>query len=132
TAPGSGYPGCMADDAAAFPTLTDADIAVLDPLGTRRTVEAGEYLFREGDADYDFFVMVSGAADIVVRSDGEEHTITRHGPGRFLGELNLLTGQRVFVSARIAEPGEVIVVPVAALRQVLATNPHLGDTILAA
>jgi thioredoxin reductase (NADPH) len=38
----------------------------------------------------------------------------------------------VFVSARVAEPGEVIVVPVAELRRVLATQPGLGDTILAA
>jgi thioredoxin reductase (NADPH) len=122
----------MAEDAVAFPTLDEADIAFLDALGTRRTVDVGEYLFREGDPTYDFFVIVSGAADIVVRADGEERTIIRHGPGRFLGELNLLTGQRVFVSARIAEPGEVIVVPAAALRHVLATNPRLGDIILAA
>ena len=65
---------------------------------------AGEYLFREGDATYDFYVVLSGAVEIVVRSDGEERVITRHGPGRFLGELNLLTGQRVFVSARVVEP----------------------------
>ena len=44
----------------------------------------------------------------------------------------MLTGLRVFVSARVVEPGEVIVVPVADLRRVLATQPGLGDTILAA
>ena len=39
----------MADDFdTAFPTLSDADLAVLDELGTRRPVAAGEYLFREG------------------------------------------------------------------------------------
>ena len=62
---------------------------------------------------YDFFVVVSGAVDIVLHADGEERVITRHGAGRFLGELNMLTGLRVFVSARVAEAGEVIVVPVA-------------------
>ena len=70
---------------------------------------AGDYLYREGDPTYDFFVVVSGAVDIVVHSDGEERVIARHGAGRFLGELNLLTGLRVFVSARVVEPGEVIV-----------------------
>ena len=50
----------MADDAVAFPTLTDADLAVLDKLGTRRPMAAGEYLYREGDATYDFIVVVSG------------------------------------------------------------------------
>ena len=42
--------------------------------------------------------------------------LARHAAGRFLGELNLLTGQRVFVSARVAEPGEVLAVPRDALQ----------------
>lgn len=126
------YPARMVDDAVAFPTLGDPEIAVLEALGTRRSVGAGEYLYREGDAHYDFYVILSGAAEITVRSDGEDSVIARHGPGRFLGELNLLTGMRVYVSARIVEAGEVLVVPATALRQVLATQPGLGDTILAA
>jgi thioredoxin reductase (NADPH) len=122
----------IVDDAAAFPTLDDAQMAALDALGTRRSVAVGEYLFREGDPTYDFFVIVSGAVDIVVHADGAERVITRHGASRFLGELNMLTGLRVFVSARVVEAGEVIVVPVADLRRVLATDPGLSDTILAA
>jgi thioredoxin reductase (NADPH) len=120
------------DDAQAFPTLDDADLAVFDALGTRRSIAVGEYLYRQGDATYDFFVVVSGAVDILVESDGEERLITRHGPGRFLGELNLVTGMRAFVSARVVEDGEVIDVPRPALQRVIATSPHLGDTILAA
>jgi thioredoxin reductase (NADPH) len=122
----------MVDDAVTFPTLGEPEIAVLAALGTRRSVVVDEYLYREGDASYDFYVVLSGAAEITVRSDGEEQVIARHGPGRFLGELNLLTGMRVYVSARIVEDGEVLVVPAAALRQVLATRPSLSDTILAA
>jgi len=95
-------------------------------------VTAGEYLYREGDITYDFYVIRSGAVEIVLRSDGEEQIIVRHGPGRFLGELNLLTGQRVYLSARVAQPGEVLVVPKAALQRVIATHPGLSDTILAA
>ena len=126
------YHSTVDDDPTAFPTLDDTQLSMLDALGSRRSIASGEYLFREGDPTYDFFVVVSGAVDIVVSSDGEERVITRHGAGRFLGELNMLTGLRVFVSARVAEPGEVIVVPVADLRRVLATEPGLGDTILAA
>src|SRR2546430_12589903 len=101
----------MANDAEAFPTLDSASIAAFEASGTRQGTAAGDYLYREGDATYDFYVVASGAVDIVVSSDGEQRLITRHGPGRFLGELNLLTGMRVFVSARVAEPGEVIAVP---------------------
>jgi len=128
-----GWPALpMADDVVAFPTLDDSELAVLQALGSRRSVAVGEYLYREGDATYDFYVILSGAAEIVVRSDGEERIITRHGPGQFLGELNLLSGQRVYLSARVVEPGEVIVVPRAALHHLIATAPTLGDTILVA
>jgi thioredoxin reductase (NADPH) len=85
----------MVDDAIAFPTLDDSEIAVLEALGVRRSVAADEYLYREGDTSYDFYVILSGSVEIVLRSDGEERLIASHGPGRFVGELNFLTGMRV-------------------------------------
>jgi thioredoxin reductase (NADPH) len=122
----------MADEDDAFPTLDAADMELVAQLGVRRQVREGEYLFREGDLTYDFFVLVSAEVDMVVEVDGEESLIVHHGPGRFLGELNMLSGLRVFVSARVVAPGEVVVVRRDQLRQLMATNPRLGDTILAA
>jgi thioredoxin reductase (NADPH) len=119
-------------DESAFPTLDDSELASLEPLGIHRTVDVGEYLYREGDPAYDFYVVLSGRVDIVLRAGGEELLIARHDRGRFLGELNLLTRQRVFVSARVGEAGEVLVVPADALRRVIATLPRLSDKILAA
>ena len=43
------YPPPSDDDAVAFPKLDDTQLAALDALGTRRSIAAGEYLFREGD-----------------------------------------------------------------------------------
>jgi thioredoxin reductase (NADPH) len=126
------HPYLAANAAIAFPILDDAELAVLEALGTRRSVAVDEYLFREGDTTYDFYVILSGAIEVAIHTDGEERIINRQGPGRFLGELNLLTGERVYLSARVVEPGEVLVVPRAALQHVIATNPGLGDTILAA
>ena len=119
-------------DASAFPTLDDSEVASLEPLGSRRTVDVGEYLYREGDLAYDFYVVLSGRVDIVPSADGEERLIASHDRGRFLGELNLLTRQRVFVSARVVEADEVLAVPADALRRVVATQPRLSDKILAA
>ncbi len=122
----------MTDEAVALPTLDAADMALIAELGVRRQVEVGEYLFREGDASYDFFVLVSAEVDIVLSVDGGENVLVHHGPGRFLGEQNMLSGLRLFVSARVVTSGEAIVVPRDQLRQLMATNPRLGDTILAA
>ena len=118
-------------DTAVSPGLDPSELAVLEALGTRRPVRAGEYLYRAGDAGYDFHVVLSGSIDIVVSVDGEERVLVTHLPGRFLGELNLLTRSRVFVSARVAEDGEVLAVPVEGLRRVIATVPNLSDKILA-
>jgi thioredoxin reductase (NADPH) len=122
----------VADDPTAFPTLDAAQIAVLDSLGTRREVEPGDVLYQEGDAAYDFYVVLSGEVEIVTGAGHDEQVIARHGPGRFLGELNLLTGLRVFVSARVTGAGEVLVVSAAQLRHIIATQPALSDVILAA
>jgi len=121
----------VADTTDAFPQLSDAEIAALGQLGVRRAVAAGEYLYREGDPTYDFYVVLSGAVEIIVNSEGKERLIARHPAGRFLGELNLLTGQRVYVSARVAEPGEMLVLSRDAFRRVIATDPGLSEKILA-
>jgi thioredoxin reductase (NADPH) len=113
------------------PAFERAELAFLESLGSRRSVRAGEYLYRAGDTGYDFYVVLSGLVEIVLPVDHEERVLVSHGPGRFLGELNLLSGMRVFVSARVAEAGEVLALPVEELRRVIATQPQLSDKILA-
>ncbi|HEU5003109.1 MAG TPA: FAD-dependent oxidoreductase [Actinomycetota bacterium] len=123
----------MDADDARFPTLDEHEMAALDALGTRRLVAAGEYLYRSGDATYDFYAVVSGTVEITVPDDaGGQYVLTQHTPGRFLGELNLVTGLRVFATARAVEAGEVIQVPRAVLRHLIATSPTLGDKVLGA
>jgi thioredoxin reductase (NADPH) len=120
------------DEDQAFPALDAGDIAAIEALGARRSVTAGDYLFRQGDVTYDFYVVISGEVEIVVTSDGADHVIVRHGPGRFVGELSLLSGSRVLLSARVVQTGEVVVLPRDRLRHLIATSPRLGDMILAA
>src|SRR6185312_14343339 len=54
----------------------------------------------------------------------------RHGPSGFLGELNLLSGQTVFVSALVAEPLRYIAVERAALRSLLNEDGPLSNLLL--
>jgi thioredoxin reductase (NADPH) len=116
----------------ASPVLDDAQLAMLGGFGQRRRVEVGDVLYSDGDANYDFFVVLSGVVEIAGDYDGEQVVLAVHGAGRFLGELNLLTGQRVYLTARVVEAGEVIQIPVAELRRLIATVPGLSDTILGA
>ena len=43
-----------------YPRLDDAQIAALSALGQRRATQPGDILFREGDRNCDFFVVVAG------------------------------------------------------------------------
>jgi len=121
----------MQADPSAFPALDPSEVAIFEAVGTRRHVVAGDYLYHEGDPHYDFWIVLSGAVEVVV-DDADDQVIVTPRAGQFLGELNLLTGVRAFVSARVAEPGEVLAVPADRLRRVIATEPELGDKILAA
>ncbi|HWX51944.1 MAG TPA: FAD-dependent oxidoreductase, partial [Solirubrobacteraceae bacterium] len=116
----------------AFPRLDEQQRARLRDLGTVRNVKTGDILFRDGDSHLDFFVVESGAVAIVQGYGRENRVITLHGPYRFLGELSMLTGAPVYLTAVVRDPGEVIQVPRAALSTIVAEDDGLGDLILRA
>jgi thioredoxin reductase (NADPH) len=116
----------------AFPTLTDDQIAFLERYGEVRKTQAGQLLFAEGDRSYDFIVILEGEAEIVENFEGEARTIAVHGARRFLGEMNMLTGQSVYLSAVMREGGEVLAIPPENLMELITEEPTLSDIILKA
>jgi len=116
----------------AFPRLDQEQRARLRAVGTERQVESGEVLFRAGDASYDFFLVESGAVTIVQGYGHENRIIAVHGPHRFLGEINLLTGSPPFLSAVVRDAGEVIQVSAERLRDLVSNDEELSNIILRA
>jgi thioredoxin reductase (NADPH) len=116
---------------AAF-TFGAAELAALAEFGTERAIEVGDVLFRAGDATYDFFVILEGEVEIVRRDLEGEEVLAVHTPGRFLGELNLLTGQRVFLTARVVGPGRALVITNPEFRRLMSSKPDLADPIFRA
>jgi thioredoxin reductase (NADPH) len=64
--------------------------------------------------------------------DGELWVIAVHGPGRFVGDLSMLTGQAVYVTAVAQTDVEVLEVPYDRLKEAVTQDPALGDPILRA
>ena len=90
-------------------------------------------LFVEGVASDSFYVILTGRVAMVEAYGMHEQRVVRvHGPGRFLGELSLLTGETEFATAIALEAGEVLVVPAAGIRALVSQEPVLGDEILRA
>ncbi|MGR0162215.1 FAD-dependent oxidoreductase [Paenarthrobacter nitroguajacolicus] len=131
------------DVSGAYPRLSQAQIELLDRVGTIRATTAGEVLTHEGDSGGDFFVILQGTV-LVVEGLPDVHSEQRaelgpdtrilevHGPGRFLGELGLVEGQPAFVSCVSAEASEVLQVSGDDLRRVVLTDAAVGETILRA
>ncbi|HEU5107716.1 MAG TPA: FAD-dependent oxidoreductase, partial [Micromonosporaceae bacterium] len=121
------------DVSGAFPRLDADRIAALNECGRRRPVQPGDVLVREGQRERDFMVVLAGKVAVVEGyGTAEERLIRVHGPGRFIDELGLLTRQPAFVTSVVREPGEILAVSLAALRELVARDPRLGDIILRA
>lgn len=116
----------------AFPRLDEDQLARFRQLGRLRTVEPGEVLFNAGDETTDFFVIESGTVLIVQGLGQENKVIAVQGHHRFLGELSLLVGQRLYLSGVVRDAGRVIQVPLDKLRQVVDEDKTLSDLILGA
>jgi thioredoxin reductase (NADPH) len=116
-------------DEIAMVQLGPAELDELAPFGHIRPVEAGEVLYRAGARNPSFFVVLEGQVDVVRVREDTEVIVASHTAGRFLGELNLLTGQYPFLTARVAQPGSVLEVLPDDFRRLMSTNPTLADLI---
>jgi thioredoxin reductase (NADPH) len=120
-----------ADDQLAIPArvLSSSQLAVLGERGEELTADVGERLYEIGDATYPFIAVLEGEVTVF---DGAGHEIARHVASGFLGEINLLSGQAVFVTAVVTQPLRYIAVPREDLRALLFDDPSLSDLILGA
>ena len=121
-----------AGDAIAYPALDDSQRARLRRYGTVRQVTGGEVLYSPANESNDLLVVLSG--ELVVSNDALSPSVelARHGPGHFAGELNMLTGQRPFLTARAATGGSVLALTPAQVREVLARETDVADILLRA
>ncbi|HEY5343403.1 MAG TPA: FAD-dependent oxidoreductase [Solirubrobacteraceae bacterium] len=109
--------------------LSSTQLALLAERGEELTAEVGEKLYEIGDATYPFIAILEGEAAVL---DGAGHEIVRHGASGFLGEVNLLSGQSVFVTAVVTQRLRYISLPREDLRALLLDDPSLSDLILGA
>src|SRR4029077_15898045 len=120
--------------AVAFPTLNEVQLASLErcPLTLFKRYRDGEKLFEAGQRDCNFYVVKSGAVEILDESGEMPKTITVHRAGEFTGEIGQLTGGPSLVTAICRGGCDVYEVSPDAFRQLLEHNPQLGDIILQA
>jgi thioredoxin reductase (NADPH) len=114
-----------------FPKLAAAQIERIAALGRKRQVAKGEMLIKQGDVA-PFFVVISGRLDIIQPTEQGELTIVQHEPGEFTGELNMLTGRRSLVCARMGEAGEVIELDPKGMQEIVQTDVGISQVLMTA
>jgi len=125
-------PAQAARAAEAFPRLTPAQIARIEPHGRHRTVEPGEAVGEAGQPVTKIFVVVSGRLDLVrpPRWVGEE--VPSFSEGMFTGERSILAGGRFLARIQASMHSEVIEVARDDLLQLIQTDSELSDIFLRA
>ena len=118
------------DDPTLFPKLTDEQIGALARHGTRRPIEAGEVLFRDGDTTYDAMVLLAGRVAVVLGSGETARELVVNRARDLMAELNILTGQRVGATGIVREAGSMLVVPADEFRALLGRDLGFGDFVL--
>ena len=109
--------------------LSSSQLATLAEHGEERTAAGGERLFEIGDETYPFIAIYEGEVAVL---DAAGREIVRHGASGFLGEMNLLSGQTVFLTAVVTQRMRYIAVEREVLRQLLFEDGSLSDLLLSA
>src|SRR5205807_8294506 len=117
----------------AFPALSDEQLATLDSLGTRRKVRRGEIIYKAGQRDVPFSLVLSGELEVFESRDGDEQILATPGPRDFVGDIAMLTGTAVVANVRgKAEQSEILQIPAMRLRRALAEIPSVSEPIMRA
>jgi len=115
-----------------FPKLTPAQIDRIAASGRTHSIQSGEVLIEQGDKSVPFFVVITGEVEILRPFGAHETLLTVHGPGEFTGEVNMLSGRRSLVRARVTKPGKVIELDLQQMLGLIQTDAELSDILMRA
>ncbi len=109
--------------------LPDRVVATLEAHGERRSVAAGEALYRVEDRQYPLVYAISATLQL---RDPDGMVLGVMDPGQFTGELALLFGQTAFADCIAVTPGEILLVAPQTIAALVQVDPEVSDVLLPA
>jgi thioredoxin reductase (NADPH) len=122
----------MQRDEKAFPILQAEEIGAARECGKTEIFEMHQSLFDPGQIPMDFFVVVSGAVEIIDTSGDEDRLIVTHGPGAIIGNIHAFAGRPAMTGGRAVQRTEVIRLTLEETRLLLVRSASLGEKLVAA
>ena len=115
----------------AFPKLDDHQLSLLEPLGERRVLSRGEFIFKAGQRDLGLTIVLRGEIEAFESRDGTEQVLATARERDFVGDVAMLQGTSALASVRVTSPeSEILHVPAAELRRAFAELPGVSSTIV--
>src|SRR3990170_1392133 len=118
------------NDPTLFPRLTAAQTVQMAERAETRSFSPGEILFEQGERDASFYVVLSGAIDIIDRQPDGDHYFTQCQAATFAADISMFTGEPTLARGVVAEESSILVLQPDALRRLVAGAAELGDLLL--
>ena len=111
-----------------FERCSQRELGEIAMLADELDLPAARSLANEGAGGFEFIVLVEGEADVVRRGQ----VVNELGPGDFIGEIALVTGQPRTATVKTRGPSRVLVLTASAFRTLMHDVPSIEDKVLAA
>lgn len=116
-----------------FAGLPPDDLHIVADIVSIKSLDKGDYLFREGDDSMGFYVVQSGAINVHrVNAAGKEQVIKVFRAGESFAEATLATSAGYPGDARAVEPSQVLLVQKSGFLALVRRQPELALRMLAA
>jgi signal transduction histidine kinase len=114
-----------------FPGVPEASLAYIASASRSCLYPAGTVICREGDVGETLFIIESGLVEVSKRLDGvTSHTLARHGPGEFFGELAVLQDIPRAATVTAIEDSELLEISKREFSHYLTDNPALAAAVM--
>src|SRR5215468_9109709 len=118
-------------ESVAFVKLDDHQLALLEPLGQRRVAKRGDVVYKAGQRDIGLTVVLRGEIHVFEQRDDIEQELAVAHARDFIGDVAMLQGTSTLATARVtSDEAEILYVPAAELRRVLAEVPRVSKPIV--
>ncbi|BDU69858.1 hypothetical protein GETHOR_19590 [Geothrix oryzae] len=113
-----------------FRNLDEAERAQILMIGRVRPVQAGEVIFKEGDAGDGLFIVLKGSIRISKRSATGEEALAVLEPPAYFGEMALIDLAARAADAIANEPSELFFIPLQDLQALIESQHKVALKIL--
>ena len=113
----------------ALPLLSGASEEDLNRIATKASEQrfkAGQVLVQEGSVGNDVFFILSGSCEVRRQVAGKDKVLATLGPGKFFGEMAVLSPDPRTATVVAAGPVTVLLVSAWEFREALHASPAMG------